>query len=240
MQEWELQPARDLALKPGEKLKSLERENGLMFTTMHLAWWSVVRSYLAVWHRLSISGLEHLPLKPPFILIANHASHLDTPAMATVLPWRQRSQIFPIAAGDVFFKTPVSTAFAAGLLNALPMWRKKCGAHAMDQLRKRLIEQPCSYIIFPEGTRSRDGTMAAFKPGLGMLVAGTNVPVVPCYLDGCHAALPATSRLPRPRKIRIRIGAAHSFADVANDRDGWRTIASTMEERVKQLATNPQ
>ena len=169
------------------------------------------------------------------IYVANHTSHLDTPVLATVLPWRQRSRIFPIAAGDVFFQTPLKTAFAAGLLNALPMWRKKCGAHAMEQLRRRLLDEPCSYIIFPEGTRSRDGEMTSFKPGLGMLVAETDVPVIPCNLEGCHAALATDRKVPKPKKIRIRIGKPHSFPEVKNDRNGWLHIAHTMEEHVKAL-----
>src|SRR5262249_20097289 len=127
--------------------------------------------------------------------------------------------------------------FAAGMLNALPMWRKKCGPHALGQLRQRLLEEPCAYILFPEGTRSRDGQMSAFKPGLGMLVAETNVPVVPCYLDGCYQALTADQRWPRPRRIRLRIDEPLTFAAVANNREGWLHIAAATEERVNALAS---
>lgn len=237
MQDWNLQPARDLGMPAGERLRSLHRENGLLSTGMHLAWWSLLRCYLGIWHRLSISGRQHIPTKPPFLLVANHTSHLDALVLATPLPWRLRDHIFPIAAGDVFFQTPLASAFAAGMLNALPMWRKKCGSHALEQLRRRLLEEPCAYILFPEGTRSRDGQMSAFKPGLGMLVAETNVPVVPCYLDGCFQALTADQRWPRPRPICLRVGAPLTFAEVANNREGWLRVASATEERVKALAS---
>ena len=53
------------------------------------------------------------------------------------------------------------------------------------------MEQACGYILFPEGTRSRDGVIKEFKCGLGMLVAGTDVPVIPCYLQGTFKALSA-------------------------------------------------
>ena len=74
-------------------------------------------------------------------------------------------KIFPIAAGDVFFETPAWAAFAAGIMNALPMWRKKFGPHALQELRQRLVEEPCAYILFPEGARSRDrvGRPKAFR-----------------------------------------------------------------------------
>jgi 1-acyl-sn-glycerol-3-phosphate acyltransferase len=236
---WNLEPAKDIGLQPRERLRSLRRESGLVSTGLHLAWWTVVRGYLAVWHRLVILGRENIPQQPPFILVANHTSHLDALVLASPLPWRLRDRVFPIAAGDVFFDTPLASAFAAGLLNALPMWRKKCGPHALEQLRHRLIEEPCVYILFPEGTRSRDGTVLPFKPGLGMLVAETGVPVVPCYLDGCFHALAAEQHWPRPRPIRVRIGEPLDFADVPNNRDGWLRITAAVEDRVKRLGSGP-
>ena len=77
--------------------------------------------------------------------------------MAAMLPWRLRKNTFPLAAGDVFFDTPIMSAFAATVINALPMWRKNVGRHALDDLRTRLIEQHSSYILFPEGRRSANG-----------------------------------------------------------------------------------
>ena len=239
MHEWDYRPAADLGLPAGERFRSLRRENGLISTGLHLAWWSAVRGYLGVWHRLAVTGREHLPVRPPFVLVANHTSHLDALVLAATLSWRLRDRVFPIAAGDVFFQTPLASAFAAGMLNALPMWRKKCGPRALEQLRRRLVEEPCGYIIFPEGGRSRDGAMLPFKPGLGMMVAGTDVPVVPCHLDGCHQALPADRRIPSRRPIRARIGAPFTFASVSNDRDGWVHITAALEERVKALAPSP-
>jgi 1-acyl-sn-glycerol-3-phosphate acyltransferase len=207
---------------------------------MHLAWWGMVRGYLALWHRLTIHGRQHLPSEPPFILVANHSSHLDALVLASPLPWRLRDRIFPIAAGDVFFETASMSALAAGFLNALPMWRKKCGPHALEQLRRRLLEEPCGYVLFPEGARSRTGEMAAFKPGVGMLLAGTSVPVVPCHLDGCFDALPAGRCFPVPRHITLRIGKQVTFTAVPNDREGWLQVAREIETRVKELGTARQ
>jgi 1-acyl-sn-glycerol-3-phosphate acyltransferase len=81
--------------------------------------------------------------------------------------------------------------------------------------------------------------MAPFKPGLGMLVAGTDVPVVPCHLGGCFEALAPGRRCPRPRRIRVRVGEPLTFAAVANDRAGWVHVAAAAEERVRALATDP-
>lgn len=235
MKRWDLQPAGDLGMPAGDRLRSLRRENGLISTALHGIWWFFVRNYLRVWHRLTITGQQHLPTTPPFILVANHASHLDTLALAAPLAWRLRDRIFPIAAGDVFFQTPLASAFAAWMLNALPMWRKKCGPHAMAELRRRLTDEPCAYILFPEGTRSRDGRMMPFKPGLGMLVAGARVPIIPCYLAGCHRALAPGQRWPRPGRIHLQIGEPIVFDHLPNDREGWQHISQIMEERIRTL-----
>jgi 1-acyl-sn-glycerol-3-phosphate acyltransferase len=218
MQPWNLEPARDHGLSTLDRFRSLNRESGLISTVMHRVWWSSVRVYLRLWHSLRIEGREHLPAKPPFILVANHASHLDVLVLAAALSHEHRDRIFPIAAGEVFFETPMSSSFSALMLNALPMWRKKCGPHHMQQLRERLLNEPCAYILFPEGTRSRDGTMASFKAGLGMLVAETNVPVIPGYLDGCYHAMPPDARLPRRRPIRLSIGPPLTFSETRRDR----------------------
>lgn len=74
------------------------------------------------------------------------------------------------------------------------MWRKNCGPHALTDLRRKLDEEKCIYIIFPEGSRSRDGQMARFKHGLGMLAAETLAPVVPCFIAGTFDALPGTQK----------------------------------------------
>lgn len=236
MDTWKLEPARDLALSPRERFKSSKRESGLLDTGLHLAWWSLVRLYLAGWHRLEIRGRQYVPEKPPFVLVANHASHLDALILAAPLPWRLCDQIFPIAAGDTFFETPTTAAFAATMLNALPLWRKRCGPHAMQELRTRLLEEPCAYVLFPEGTRSRDGAIISFKPGIGMLVAETSVPVVPCHIQGTFQALPSQCRWPRFRKITLRIGEPLSFPSIRNDREGWKEIAGAVEARVRLLS----
>ena len=120
------------------------------------------------------------------------------------------------------------------MLNALPMWHKKAGSHALQQLQ-RLLEEPCAYILFPEGTRSRDGFMTNFKPGLGMLVAET-VPVIPCYLEGCFEALRSDQKWPHRRRISLHVGTPLVFDGVKNDREGWLHIARRSEAKDQRLA----
>ncbi len=198
---WKYDSAADLDLSTAERLQGTNREVGLFTTVTTTLRQSLSRAYLRGYHRLDVEGRENLPTGFPLVLVANHSSHLDAITLASVLPVALNRHVFPIAAGDKFFETRRAAAFATLFMNALPIWRKKCGAHSLEQLKKRLVEQPCGYIIFPEGTRSRTGQMARFKQGIGMIVAGTAVPIVPCYLAGAHGAFPPRAHFPRPHKI---------------------------------------
>ncbi len=236
MDEWKFEPARDLGLSPQERLRSLRRENGLLEASASAAWWGLIGAYLALVHRLNVRGREHLPRRAPFILVANHSSHLDVLALAAAVPWRLRERLFPIAAGDTFFEKVPVAMFAAFALNALPLWRKKCSPADMDALRRRLMEEPCAYVLFPEGTRSRTGQMARFRRGIGVLVAGTVVPVVPCRLEGAFEAFPPHRRFPVPGRITLSVGEPLSFHSERNDPEGWARIAARLEETVRGMA----
>ncbi|MGD1278651.1 MAG: lysophospholipid acyltransferase family protein [Tepidisphaeraceae bacterium] len=235
MQNWELKPARDLDLPLHEQLKSVRREGGLINACTNIAWSGLVAAYLAIFHRLSVDGRQYLPKSGPFVLVANHCSHLDSLVLASAVRWRMKSRVFPIAAGDTFFSSPLMGILSTLLINALPMWRTKICSHGLADLRERLANDRCVYIVFPEGTRSRTGALARFKAGVGMLVAGTSVPVVPCRLHGTYQALPHDRRWPKPTKLRLKIGQPILFAEASNDREGWQTVATTLESAVIQL-----
>jgi 1-acyl-sn-glycerol-3-phosphate acyltransferase len=240
MEPWRLQPARDAGLTPSERFRSVRRESGLLESLAHHACFSLIRSYFAIAHRLTIIGRERLPAHGPFVLAANHCSHLDALALGAALTPRHRERAFPIAAGDVFFQTKVTSTFSAIMLNALPMWRKNCGPHALADLRLKLHEERAIFIIFPEGGRSRNGAMKPFKHGLGMLVAETNVPVVPCGFVGTFEALPPERNIPRPVAIKLTIGDPVQFASTSNDRTGWSEVAQSVESRVRDLVAQSQ
>ena len=235
MEEWRFEPAQDFGLSAEQRRLSLRREVGLESAISCFLWRSITRLYLAIAHRLRIRGRENLPTHPPFVLVANHASHLDAIILGGILPLRFVGAVFPIAAGDTFFTKRASSIFATAFMNALPIWRKSCGAHLLEDLRERLLKGSSVYILFPEGTRTRTGAMATFKPGLGRLVAGTSVPIVPCYLSGTFAALPASRTVPRWRKICVTIGKPLSFSAASNNRAGWELVGATTEDAVRAL-----
>ena len=88
MERWQLRPARDLGMPFGESLASVRREPGLLSAMGYRAWGLVAGCYLQLRHRLAVVGREHLPAQSPFVLIANHTSHLDALVLCALVPWR--------------------------------------------------------------------------------------------------------------------------------------------------------
>ena len=236
MNGWEFQPARDRDLHGIERHRSLQREHGLAASVCRLFWWGALRITFRIWNRLRVTGRENLPASPPFILIANHTSHLDAPLLASLLPAKWRDQVSPIAASDTFFEKRPTAAFAAWFLNALAIRRRGTGAHDLEQMRDRLLQDNAVFIIFPEGTRSRTGQLQSFKSGIGHLVADSKVPVVPCHLEGCFDSWPPGGRFPKPTRLRIRIGKPVTFEDCPDDRTGWNTVAERLHRCVEDLS----
>jgi 1-acyl-sn-glycerol-3-phosphate acyltransferase len=236
MDNWELKPARGIEEPPVQRYRSIAREDGLLESILRVCWWSCVRSSLTLFHRVEYHGRENLPKNPSFVIAANHESHLDALVIGTALPLRMRNQLFPLAAGDLFFEVPAVAAFSALALNALPVWRRNCGKQGLEDLRNKLLDEPCAYILFPEGTRTRTGQMGDFRAGVGMFTAGTSVPVIPCFLRGTFEAFPPNRVVPRFKKIAVWFGEPLSFDHVDNHRAGWNLIASKIEAAVKQLA----
>lgn len=236
MEDWKLEPAHDFGLHGMERYRSHLREGGLIESSVRLVWWSLLRITFRLWNRLQVIGREHLPAQPPFVLVANHASHIDALLLTAALPVRWRDQTFPIAARDVFFERPALAAFAATVINAIPIYRRATSGQGLAGLRQRLLSEPCIFVLFPEGKRTRNGEMNRFKPGIGMLVAGTSVPVVPCRIHGAFEAMPPNQWLLRPSPLTIRLGPAQVFADLPNERAGWNRCAERLEQAVKVLA----
>ncbi len=236
MSKWNFEPARDILLPEEERFRSVRREPGLISFASHAFFGTLLRTGFRLWHRLGVIGSEHLPASTPFIVSANHASHMDALILAAALPLRVRLDTYPIAAGDVFFTNALSSVLSSLVINALPLHRKKASGHALKDLRERLAKGHSGFILFPEGARTRDGKPLPYKPGLGMLVASTPVPVVPCYLDGCFEALKPGQMIPRPRRITVRVAPPLRFDTTPDTREGWDQVSKSVRDAIYSVA----
>jgi 1-acyl-sn-glycerol-3-phosphate acyltransferase len=235
MESWHYEPTEDFDKDPIERLKSFPRHPDLVVYSMRSITNLVIRGLMRVWHRLEIRGREHLPREGSYVIVANHGSHLDAPAILSALPMKKIHRAFPAAAADYFFQTLPTLAFSTVVINAMPFDRKENPRQSLD-LCRRLLESPGHILIlFPEGTRTLDGSVGRFKPGIGFLIAGTEFPVVPCYLQGAYRAWPKGKWIPRPRNVRVTFGPPLQFAQARPVKDDALAIADQLRERVVAL-----
>lgn len=231
MDEWDYRPTGDFDKTPIERLRVFPRQPDMVWYGVRLAVHAVLRAWLKVWHRYRVIGREQLPVGEPFVMVANHASHLDALCLLSALPLKAIQKTYPAAAKDYFFTTMPRVAFSAIVVNAMPFDRKENPRESIDLCRELLATPGHALILFPEGTRSTSGEIAPFKPGIGHLAAGTNIPVVPCYLDGAFRAWPKGAWLPRPYRLTLRVGEPMTFAGETSPRQ----VAAALQDAVRRL-----
>jgi len=149
------------------------------------------RFYMISFHFGRAFNPQFVPLSGPVLLVSNHQSFLD-PVIATYALDREghymaRESLFH---NRLFRKLIVS-------LNAFPVKRGEVDVAAIKQTL-RLLKADKTVLLFPEGTRTTDGRIRPFKPGVALLAKKAAVPVVPVVIDGAFEAWPRTSPLPRP------------------------------------------
>jgi 1-acyl-sn-glycerol-3-phosphate acyltransferase len=234
--QWRYKPAPDLERSLAERLRTFPRYPDMTLYAGRAALQLVMRSYLRVYHRLTIHGREHLPLNESFVMVCNHTSHLDTVSLLAALPLRRVHRAFPAAAADYFFSSVPRSALSVLFVNALPFDRQAKGAESLEVCRELLARRGHVLILFPEGTRTLTGEVGHFRSGIGRLVAGKRTPVVPCYLDGGFGAFPKGAAFPRPRRLTLMIGEPMRFpADDPDDRKAIARICSTLRDAVVAL-----
>jgi 1-acyl-sn-glycerol-3-phosphate acyltransferase len=237
MGSWSYAPAPDLGRPLGWRLRRFPREPDVLVYALRSVCAVVMRTWVRLYHRFEIEGRENLPPGESFVMIANHCSHLDTLCLLSALPLKRLHRAFPAAAQDYFFLRTPRMALAAITVNAMPFDRQHRIRRSLELCRELLSEPGNILILFPEGTRSNTGELGEFKSGIGMLVAGTSVPVVPCHLRGAFQAWPKGKRLPRPTPVRLTIGSPRCFKSFGTDRDSVRQITGELRESVVKLNT---
>ena len=184
-------------------------------------------------YRLRVSGREHVPAKGGAVIAANHCSYLDPPVMAGC----SNRRIVHFMARDTLFSNPVARWFfpRVGVI-ALDRTKGDLGA-----LKKAIATLKEGQVIglFPEGTRSPDGQMREAKGGIGFLIAKGNVPVVPLYISGTHAAFPKGADKLRPGRLVARFGPPISPEEIRAAmpaKNDYEAVGALVMSRIRALA----
>ena len=156
------------------------------------------------WLSLRCEGIENIPTPGPFIVAANHNSHLDTGAIIQSLG-KRADRVSALAAKDYWFKNKPMSWFADTVLGTAPFDRHGRVADSLG-LAVGLLGRGRSLLFFPQGGRSSSGEPQPFKGGIGLLALETGVPVVPARVTGTYRALPKGRFLPRRHPVKVRFG----------------------------------
>ena len=149
--------------------------------------------------RIRVFGRENLPADGGALVCANHQSFFDPVLVGLICNRRMnylaRSTLFHFAL----------LRWLIEFLDAIPIDREGVGLGGLKETLRRL-KRGEMVLIFPEGTRSRDGEVAPLKPGFCAVARRAKVALVPIGLDGAYDAWPRNTKLPRRSRIHLSVG----------------------------------
>jgi 1-acyl-sn-glycerol-3-phosphate acyltransferase len=166
--------------------------------------WTVFRAFYATYFRWRVFGAENVPAAGGVILASNHASFLDPPLVGAGL-----KRDINYLARESLFRFPGIGALLRSW-NAVPVDRDGGGAKGLKKILDRLFAGG-AIILFPEGTRTRDGNFLPARSGVGLTVIKSTVPVVPVRVFGTFAAYGRHIKFPRPRRVILKYGRPLHF-----------------------------
>lgn len=160
--------------------------------------WTIWLGGITLW-RLRVFGARNVPREGGVLLASNHQSYLDPPLVGSCL-----SREMHFMARRSLFRNPVFGALIARC-NAFPIERDTADVKGVKSAIGRL-QAGNILLVFPEGTRTRDGTVGPMKSGIGTLAERAAVPIVPVLIQGAHQVWPKGAVLPTMGRITIRFG----------------------------------
>ena len=186
---------------------------------------------------LDVHGLEKLrAIDGPVIFASNHTSHLDATILLVTLPRDLRSRTAIGAAKDYFFDVWWRKTFVSLVYAAFPVERG--GGERATELARHLLATGWNLVVFPEGTRSKDGWMQRFRHGASRLALESGASIVPISVVGAYAAMPRGRWWPRPGRPPVRIRYGDAIRPVEGERHQdlslrvQRAIAAMLDEDV--------
>jgi 1-acyl-sn-glycerol-3-phosphate acyltransferase len=167
-----------------------------------LVWYRLVQlvaaSLFAAFRGVRATGKDHVPGSGGVILISNHLSYLDVFVLGLLLP----RPLNYVARSTLFFP-PLGALIRS--VGGFPIQREGMGTSGLKETLHRLRDGGI-VVLFPEGTRSRDGELGELKPGIAALASRARVPIVPAAVAGTFEAWPRGRCCPRPHAIRVHYG----------------------------------
>lgn len=197
----------------------------LLFLTL------LARPFVRVFTGMDVIDRARLPQTGPAIICANHNSHMDAFMLLTLFPNRLLQQVRPVAAADYFLANPAISWVSLNLIGISPISRKVARGEDVLAPARKALDRGEIILVFPEGTRSKDGELGPLKAGVARLAeAFPETPVYPIWIEGAGRVLPKGARTPVPMNCTALVGEPMRWT---GDRQGFMGL---LRERLAELA----
>ena len=187
--------------------------------------------YFKAFHRLEVHGIKNVPQSGSFILASNHSSYFDPPALGCRLP--RNLHYF---ARDSLFFWPLGVLISN--LNSIPVNRSQLDIATLKRVLK-VLKGGDPLLLFPEGTRSTDGNLGEGKKGIGLLLAKSQVDVLPARVTGGNKVLGKGMLFPRiGRKLVVEYGTLLKIDKLdpgKSDTNRYETIANKVLAEINRI-----
>jgi len=184
--------------------KALEQQQAGRMTLSYRIGWRMFRLFYTVYFRWRVSGAEKVPQTGPVIMASKHASYLDPPLVGSAM-----KRMLNYMARETLFRFPVVGRILRSW-NAVPLDRDRGSAAGLRVILDRL-NQGDAILLFPEGTRTRDGKLQPAQSGVGLIVLKSNAPVVPVRIFGTYEAYGRHMKFPLPKRVTVKFGDPLNF-----------------------------
>jgi long-chain acyl-CoA synthetase len=197
---------------------------------------SAQRAILDTWLKPRVLGRGNIPANRNVLVVANHSSHVDFGLVGYALG-AMGDDLIVLAAKDYFFNTSARRFLSSNFTTMIPFDRERAQLESLDDALE-LLAAGKSVLMFPEGTRSADGTVHEFKSGVGYLALRSGCDVLPILIRGTHEVLGKGSLIPRYHEVEVRIGSvigASKLRTVSENAEGmgaYRKLADYMRNAV--------
>ena len=194
-------------------------------------WFHLVRlfslTFFKFFHSFRTSGTENLP-PGPLILAPNHASYLDPPATGCGL-----FRVTYYLARHTLFKPPIASWLLPSI-GSIPVNQNSPGPSSLKNIFE-VFKNKGTLVLFPEGQRTYDGNLRKAEPGIGMIAARANVPVVPVHIIGSREAMPRNGSWHPFRPIRVVYGQPMRFSGDPKSREDFQKFADEIMSAISKL-----
>ncbi len=210
---------------------------------------NTIHQYIAGFTRnrfdIEVHGKAFLPQDGPFIIAANHSSHLDNLVLMVAAGGSFDNYVL-LAAKDYFYERRSLTLWLLKkLFNLIPFDRNPHSAAMLNNIRscKTAINAQKNLIIFPEATRSLTGEIQPFKGGCAMLAWELQIPIIPAYIEGAYDCLPKGKVWPKKGSVTVCFGSPILMTNYLPNASElnyqfYKMITQELEQQIKQLKSD--